>query len=471
MSTTEPSNAEDVRNVVEARVAAVTDSDGTPETATIEWRGTPLNIPVISMPVDLLYYNPDTRRIKAQRSLDPARDTDLESNPFGSNGQTYLHTLLIGDPADPSKRDSSFEALKEDVQQHGQTEPGIIARSGVLINGNTRRAALMELNLEHMRVGVLPADAGHDDFVSIELSLQLRKDHRRDYSFMNNLLALEERANAGRPKPEILRDFRIKDKTYDRNLWILEFVREAIDRSRVEVGDGTSVSLRLVDFEIHQGKLEELYRAYKDMKVRSPTDAEALKEARLFAMVFDRSKTDLRLIKPDFHKKYLTDLQPSQAPASTEVKIPGTSVVVPGHGVEVEALRGITTDALKARATAANLGAASPEQVTAADEKLKGSLDVLERGLDRAGKTGRLLMRKLAPADRLGDAKDDLQLAVDAAVEARATGDFDPDDIDAVLTDINGCLQKLAQRVALSEDGEDGEGLRWLRLAGSIGAD
>ena len=468
MSTTEPSNVEDVRKVVDGRVAAASDSAGTPETATIEWRGDSLSIPVISMPVDLLHYNPDTRRIKAQRSLDPARDTDLESRPFGPDGQTYLHTLLVGDPADPSKRDSSFEALKEDVQQHGQTEPGIIARSGVLINGNTRRAALMELDLAHMRVGVLPADAGHDEFVSIELSLQLRKDHRRDYSFMNNLLALEERANAGRPTSEILREFRIKETTYDRNLWILEFVREAIDRSRVEVGDGTSVSLRLVDFEIHQGKLEELYRTYTSMKVSSPTEAEALKESRLLAIVFDKSKTDLREIGPDFHKKYLTGLEPSQASASTKVKIPGTSVVVPGHGPEVEALRGVTTDALRARATSAQPGAALPEQVTAAGEMLKEVDEVLDKGIDRAKQTGRLLKRKLEPADRLGDAKDALLTALDAVVEGRATGDFNPDDIDAVLTEINGCLQRLAQLVARSEDGEDGEGLRWLRLAGSI---
>src|ERR1017187_4321629 len=127
------------------------------------------------MPVDLLHYNPDTHRIRAQRSINPALERDLETDPFGESGQNYLHQLLMGDPTDPSKTDQSFTALKDDLREHGQSEPGIITRAGVLINGNTRQAALKELGEKHIRVGVLPPDAGFDDLQSIELSLQLRK--------------------------------------------------------------------------------------------------------------------------------------------------------------------------------------------------------------------------------------------------------------------------------------------------------
>ncbi len=308
----EPKNAADVKKVVEERLAASSGSPGTEETATVEWRGQLKHIPVISMPIDLLSYNPGTHRIRAQRSLDATKDRNLDSDPFGSAAQAYLHHLLMGDPADPSKVDPSFEALKEDLQQHGQSEPGIITRSGVLINGNTRRAALKELGQQHIRVGVLPPDAGHDDLLSIELSLQLRKDHKRDYSFMNFLLAVEERALSGRPPAEIQKDFRIKPTTYERARWILDFVREAIDRSRVDGPDGTDLSLRLIDFEEHQGKLEELYRAYTALKVKSPDEAEAMREQRLFAIVFNKSKTDLRLIESDFTRKYMKGVLPTE---------------------------------------------------------------------------------------------------------------------------------------------------------------
>src|SRR5438132_6089054 len=117
-----------------------------------------------------------------------------------------------------------------------------------------------------MRGGVIPSDDGYEQLESSEFSLQLRKDLRRDYSFMNFLLAVEERALAGRTAAQIQADFRIRPTTYERFRWILEFVREAIARSQVEGAAGKKLGLRLVDFETHQGKLEELYRAYMGLK-------------------------------------------------------------------------------------------------------------------------------------------------------------------------------------------------------------
>jgi hypothetical protein len=298
---------------------------GAQETVTIEWRGQPHHIPVISMPLDLLHYNPDTHRIRAQRSVNPVLERDLETDPFGASGQNYLHQLLIGDPTDPSKTDQSFTALKDDLHEHGQTEPGIITRAGVLINGNTRQAALKELGEQYIRVGVLPPDAGYDDLQSIELSLQLRRDHKRDYSFMNSLLAIDERAAAGQLAAKIQSDFRIKATTYEQRRWILEFVRDAIDRSRVDGANSQKLALRLVDFESHQGKLEELYRAYTTLKAKSSDEAEALREQRLLAIVLDKSKTDLRLIESNFVQRYMKSALPTVATTVTPaLRIPGT---------------------------------------------------------------------------------------------------------------------------------------------------
>ena len=79
---------------------------------------------------------------------------------------------------------------------------------------------------------------------------------------MNFLLAIDERAAAGELATKIQRDFHIQATTYERSRWILEFVREAIERSKVGGANGKALAMRLVDFESHQGKLEELYRAY-----------------------------------------------------------------------------------------------------------------------------------------------------------------------------------------------------------------
>lgn len=461
MSVQNPPNAADVQNVVQARIDAQASLKDAKETLTIEWRGTQIHIPVISMPIELLAYNPNTHRIRAQRSTDLAREADLEKDPWGHSAQNYLHNLLMGDPADPTKTDPSFTALQDDLKEHGQADPGIITRSGVLINGNTRRAALKQLSAPNIRVGVLPPDAGHEDLQSIELSLQLRKDHRRDYSFMNFLLAIDERANSGQAPAKIQKDFRIKASVFDRSRWILAFVREAIERSKVCLQSGAIAGLSLVEFESHQGKLEELYRAYIALAPKSSAEANALREQRLLALVLNKSKTDLRLIEPDFVKKYMKAELPTVVPAPS-LTIPGTKITVQGPTPDLLALRQLTNDALQARAMAAAKGGATPQEVTEASSKLLRLDDSLLKALDHAGKQARVVKRRLAAADRISDACDSIDFAVDAVAAARSTANFDPEDLDEILVSLRSKLAKLSMIVMRGSDSAS-EGIAWLQ--------
>ena len=465
MQSKSPPNANDILKIVEERIRAISGGSGLQETVTVEWRGRQQSIPVISMPVDLLRYNPDTHRIRAQRSTNPALEESLNTDPFGESGQLYLHQLLMGDPTDPSKIDPSFTALKDDLREHGQSDPGIITRFGVLINGNTRQAALKELGQQHIRVGVLPSDAGHDDLQSIELSLQLRKDHRRDYSFMNSLLAIDERAAEGQLAAKIQIDFRIKSTTYEQRRWILALVRDAIERSRS--ADKTQ-AMRLVDFESHQGKLEELYRAYISLKAKSSDQAEALKEQRLLALVLDKSKTDLRLIEPDFVERFMKSALPTgEHKATPALKIPGTSISVPGPSQEVEALRALTTSVLRAKSISKAPGEAAVADFATANDLLVKLDESIVKALEHAGKQGRVVKRRLAPVDRISDACDDLALAVASVAEARSTGNFDATDLDEVLLTLKLNLDKLSAVVARGSD-SDAEGIAWIREVGKL---
>lgn len=466
MPLTRPANADDVRKVVEDRLTAL--GSGLQETVPVEWRGQQRILPVISMPVDLLSYNPYTHRVRAQRSLDAARDLDLENEPYGAAGQAYLHKLLMGTPSDPSKVDPSFEALQEDLKEHGQSEPGIITRDGVLINGNTRRAALKSLGQEHIRVGVLPADAGHDDLRSVELSLQLRKDHKREYSFMNLLLAIDERVQAGRPAAEILRDFRITAKTFERNRWILGFVRDAIDRSKV-TGGVEDVSMRLVNFESDQGQMEELHRAYVTLKAKSSDDADALLEQRLLAMAMDKSKTDLRFIEADFADRYMKDVVPTAPPPAAAVKIPGTSISTAPPAPRVEALRALTTAVLRAKSVELYPTSVTPAALADATKSLTEIDTALDTALDKAGKTNRITKKRFAASERISDGTTDLDLAAAAVADARSTGNFDVDDLDASLAALRTSISKLAQIVARGTDsGTLPASVAWLRAAAAL---
>ncbi|EMR00454.1 hypothetical protein ACIGB6_00690 [Paeniglutamicibacter gangotriensis] len=463
-----PKRAQDNKAIIEERLAASRSTEGVQETVSIEWRGNSMHLPVISMPVEILYYNPATHRIRAQRSIDSAKDQDLDNDPYGDLGQAYLQQLLKGDPTNPESVDPAFEALKEDLKVHGQSEPGLITRSGVLINGNTRRAALSELKQEHIRVGVLPPDASLDDLRSIELALQLRKDHKRDYSFMNFLLAIEERIQQGRPTHEIMTDFRIKAATLERHLWILSLIREAIDRSRIVASDGLPVSLRLVDFEEQQGKLEELYRSYSALKVKTPDEAEALREQRLLAIAFNKSKTDLRLIESDFLEKYAKPLMPEMSSTQgSTVRIPGTQLTAPGPSAMVEALKASTTAVLQARAATQPHADVSTMERAVAQQLLTTTRTALDDGLDLAGRQGRVLKRKLAAADRLSDANDALELALEAVGSAKATGNFSMSDLEDGIGVMRENLHKLAQIVSRGSS-EATDGVRWLQAIARV---
>lgn len=460
-----PANAEDVKQLIKQRLAALDETSETKESVTLEWRGKQISIPVISMPLSVLKYNPDTHRIRAQRTLEAARDKQLSEDPYGEAGQNYLHYLLMGAPVDPTTPDPDFLTLKEDLREHGQAQSGIITLAGVLINGNTRAAALRELGEDDIRVGVLPSDAAASDIESVELALQLRKEHRRDYSFMNSLLAIEERRERGVPQDRILNEFRIRQITLEQKVWILSAVKEVIERSRTKFPDGTEHTLTLIDFERHQGKLEELYRAYQKIKAKSPDEAEAMREQRLMAIALDRSKTDVRLIGADFAKQYMPSLVPDAGPTSPETRtIPGTAIAAPQPAPEVASLKTLTNKVLRARVIEAVGPGAPADLATEASEELTEVRTKLTGAIVTADIKAKQQKRKAAAVDRLGDANEDLDLTVEAIAQARASQSFDPDDIDEALLRMRENLGKLIRAASRGiDEASMGEGLRWLR--------
>lgn len=469
-----PENAADVQALVRARLDALSSLPEVQQTSTIEWRGQRRSLPVIDVPIGLVTYNPDTHRIRAQRSMDSVKERALIDSPYGGLAQNYLRDLLKGAPEDPAREDPTFTALKESLKEHGQEEPGIITRSGVLVNGNTRCAALRELGAESIRVAVLPPDAGEDDIRTVELALQMRKDFKREYSFVNFLLAIDERVAAGHPIGQITADFRIRKTTFDRAQWILGFIREALERSRHADESGAEIQLRLVDFETDQGKLEELYRAFTAAKAKDPEAAEVLREQRLLALALDKSKTDLRLIDSGFATTYLSHKLPELSAVPATRNIPGTSIPVNQPSQTLQRVRALTDEALRAKAVvAAHAGEVSELARMTAHARVEELTDAMDSGLDKAGRNARLKQRKVAPADRITDAVEDMNLGVQAIAEARAVGQFDVGDIEDALVLMRGSVERLAQLVRLSDhdstlsgnQDERGDGVSWLLAA------
>ncbi|MEU4572554.1 transcriptional regulator [Nonomuraea sp. NPDC023979] len=455
-----PPQAEEIRAMITERMNEAITANG--EKITIEWRGQQKHLYVISMPVDLLYYNPDTHRIRAQRTLDPARDRELEDAPWGKAGQDYLDVLLKCQPSDPDKVDAEFEALRDNLENFGQKDPGIITSEGILVNGNTRCAALRELGEKYIRVGVLPESSTWDDINTVELALQLRKEFKRDYSYINRLIAIEEQVKAGRRTDDIAREFHIKTKTLEQDRWVYAVIMDAIKRSRTAEG----ASLKLIDFEDQQEKLRELHRAYLQTAATDKDAAEALKESRLAMIVLGYAKTDVRLAQPDFHTKYLDAKLPEsikpQEQASIPVSIPGIpDVTVPDATPTAKVTKALTDKLLQAKATAQAGPKLDPAKVTKAAEAIKTAKESFDRALEPAGRDSRLQQRRLAAPERLSDACDDIDLAIGELAQARATRALDEAAFDDALIRLRQSLEKLAKQAGKTFT-EPGDGVAWL---------
>ena len=65
--------------LIKERLEVAMRSDGAK--VTVDWRGDQQHLRVISMPVEMLYFNPDTHRIRAQRTMDPERNRQLDVIP------------------------------------------------------------------------------------------------------------------------------------------------------------------------------------------------------------------------------------------------------------------------------------------------------------------------------------------------------------------------------------------------------
>ncbi|MFG3331793.1 hypothetical protein ACGFZZ_07365 [Streptomyces tendae] len=464
-----PPRAAEFSETIKKKVQEAKETGGTRETVRVDWNEQQAHVEVIDLPLSGLYLNPGTHRIRAQRSHNAESDAALDEDPWTSASQDYLSFLLQASPTDPNLRDPDFDKLKESLEQFGQNDPGLVTHQGVLVNGNTRAVALRQLRAQTMRVGVLPESFTWADINAVELSLQLRMDHRRDYTYVNRLLAMEEQASLGRTPEQIAKEFRIQVKTYHQERWILSTIKELIDRSK----SGGGVALRLVDWEGAQERLKELHRLYVKLEGVDRDQAEVLKEWRLAAILLDFSKTDVRHIDEDFLKEdYLSQVLPvpfkaegSDAGAENTVSIPGLGMTVPGASSAVSEARALNDQLLRAAATVRTAGAGLADSDKA---KEQGVLDDAKKAFDEAievaGRSARLRKRKqLAPA-RLAEASASIDQCVMDLVQARTSRSLDEEVFDEAVLKLRSSLRKLAQQAGRGLP-EPGDGVAWLLRA------
>ena len=264
-------------------------------TLDIEYRGQQTSLPVVRLTTSMLLLNHDNNRLSAQLDGHPSRHV-VQSDPTSQESQKALQNLLSAT--------KDFKELKAQLKNLGQQEPGLTSRQGLLINGNTRLTALMELEAEGisdgMDVAILPEDITQQDLLDIEVRLQMANLVHQKYSFTNELLMMKRLKVAGATNKELAKKLNMREKKVALRLRVLGIIEEVRN-----VPDPV-LPWSVFDKQEEMFKnLDEKYQALKgagDLK-----GAEAVKWSRAIAMSLGLNKDQVRAIDDEFFQTEIID--------------------------------------------------------------------------------------------------------------------------------------------------------------------
>lgn len=152
-------------------------------------------LPIVHMEVTWVRFSTLNHRTRAEQ-LQAIRDSNnptlFSADPLGRVAQEAQYKILAAQ--------EGFEALKEDLLARKQQEPAVLTADGVLINGNRRSAALRSLynnkpphlDARYVSCLVLPEDATPAELLDLEAELQVARDFKEEYSWINEALLIEE---------------------------------------------------------------------------------------------------------------------------------------------------------------------------------------------------------------------------------------------------------------------------------------
>ena len=254
----------------------------------LELRGEPWNLEVITVDPRFLLLNHNNSRLTAQLQDHPKRQI-VEENPTSAEAQEIIKSLLAAT--------DKFSDLKEQLVKQGQQQPGLITRDGLLINGNTRAAALMVTARPAIKVAVLPEHATAMDLLQIEMSLQMRRLIHQDYSFTNELLFMKRFLDAGHDYDQLAREmawFRRGKQKAEQHLRFLQMIEDVR-------GLAGKNHLPYSVFDAKKQHLKDLDDEYERLKsIGAVEDAELMKWTRLTSIILGINKDQVRAMEPEF---------------------------------------------------------------------------------------------------------------------------------------------------------------------------
>ncbi|MCJ1715101.1 hypothetical protein [Curtobacterium sp. VKM Ac-2922] len=289
--------------VADAAAAAAAATGAQHQIGAVPYKGKRLTLPVAQVPLDHVLLNPRSHRIRAQLQSKPSdQATTVATDPYGEEAQDLLRTLL--------RETDGFAEIRTSLERKGQEDAGVITAGGVLINANTRAVALEELGVQYIDVMVLPSDATDRELNELELTLQMARDVKQDYSFTSQLLFIEDLIESGwsidelgmslRPDLPNTNTGRKEARSYvQAELRLLSLIRDVITLS------GNTATF--VEFDERRQALIEIDSDYEGLKNKRPDDAARLRDAQLAGMLSGIDYRKLRNVDLTLLNRYLPE--------------------------------------------------------------------------------------------------------------------------------------------------------------------
>ncbi|AWJ87751.1 hypothetical protein TSH58p_30020 (plasmid) [Azospirillum sp. TSH58] len=261
-----------------------------PKTALLPaWPRYDKELPLVELEVTWVRFSTLNHRTKAEqlREMRKSGRFDLFSaDPLGPEAQEAQYGIL--------RSQEGFALLKEDLKERQQQEPAVVTAEGVLINGNRRSAALRSLFIDdshaqarYVRCLVLPGDATPTELLDLETELQVARDFKEDYSWVNEALLIEELFNReGKNWDRVARKMH-RDVNDVRNLY--EKLQQL--HQLVALSDGTR---HHVDFNDNESAFDELA---KHIRNKPKEEAESVRSTYYLGTLAGVNYRDLRNLR------------------------------------------------------------------------------------------------------------------------------------------------------------------------------
>jgi hypothetical protein len=449
-----PTISEEARKTrIEAALKALLrDSERIP----VPWQDTIKTFPVIKISLDSVLLNPRSHRIRAQLESHPQRQLVLES-PFCEESQEIITTVLHGT--------EGYERLKTNLAEEDQREAGVVTRAGLLVNGNTRAAALRDIEKKYIRVAVLPEDATQEEIDELELRLQMKQDLKQDYTFTNELLFVDELITRySRTHEQIALDLRWAASRSPKELkkgkeHVCQWVRMLSLIRQIQELSGQK--LRLTEFDEKKQVLIEIDDEYQQAREVDPEKAAKVRDTRMIGLLVGLGYRELRQIDERFLENYLI---PSLAEdkmlgkyvdtltmdQTTDDNLPGLEVLPPQLE---DSVRG---PAPLLRLVAASANDEQVELPTGDTERVvlprDDVVEAIRRAMDEAADTARLDRRAgnqlRAPVSRLESAERELRVGLEAYRAVKVDSSLDKKKLTRLLGKIRRTVEAFTDELS-----------------------